>query len=62
MAENHQHALRRAERDVITLVQDEKIGAFVLPYLNRLSDALFIMGRFENYEKGVSEPLWDTLA
>ncbi len=53
---------RRAERDVITLSRDESIGAFVLPYLNRLSDALFIMGRFENHSKGVSEPLWDTLA
>ncbi|MEM7333440.1 MAG: cob(I)yrinic acid a,c-diamide adenosyltransferase [Chloroflexota bacterium] len=53
---------RRAERDVISLVRDESIGAFVLPYLNRLSDALFVMGRYENHEKGIAEPLWDTLA
>lgn len=53
---------RRAERDVIGLEREEAIGAFVLPYLNRLSDALFIMARYENYEKEVAEPLWDTLA
>ena len=53
---------RRAERDVIGLGREEAIGAYVLPYLNRLSDALFIMGRYENFEKKVAEPLWDTLA
>ena len=53
---------RRAERDVIALAREETIGSFVLPYLNRLSDALFIMGRYENFEKQVAEPLWDTLA
>lgn len=53
---------RRAERDVILLSQQEPIGAFVLPYLNRLSDALFIMARYENHTRGVPEPLWDTLA
>jgi cob(I)alamin adenosyltransferase len=49
---------RRAERDAATLVRDEEIGATVLPYLNRLSDALFVMARYENHERGVTEPLW----
>jgi len=49
---------RRAEREATTLARAEAIGAFVLPYLNRLSDALFVMARFENHEQGVPEPLW----
>src|SRR4029079_19038532 len=49
---------RRAERAVTTLAREEVIGPTVLPYLNRLSDALFVMARFENHERGVTEPLW----
>ena len=49
---------RRAEREAITLSQDEPIGDLVLPYLNRLSDALFVMARYENHQRGVAEPLW----
>jgi cob(I)alamin adenosyltransferase len=50
---------RRAERAATTLARDEDLGPTVLPYLNRLSDALFVMARFENHERGVSEPLWE---
>ncbi len=49
---------RRAERDVATLAQAEGIGINVLAYLNRLSDALFVMARYENRMQGVPEPLW----
>src|SRR6478736_4161249 len=49
---------RRAEREAVRLGRDEVIGEFVLAYLNRLSDALFVMARFENQQRGVSEPLW----
>ncbi|MCA9980922.1 MAG: cob(I)yrinic acid a,c-diamide adenosyltransferase [Anaerolineales bacterium] len=51
---------RRAERDIITLRQTEAIGEHVLPYLNRLSDALFVMARYENHVRGVPEPLWNS--
>jgi cob(I)alamin adenosyltransferase len=51
---------RRAERDVIALSRLEPIGQFVVAYLNRLSDALFVMGRYENKIRGVAEPLWNT--
>jgi len=51
---------RRAEREVTELAQHEPVGAFVVPYLNRLSDALFAMARFENHERGVSETLWNS--
>lgn len=53
---------RRAEREVITLSKEEAIGAFVIIYLNRLSDALFVMARYENHSKGIPEPLWDSMA
>ena len=49
---------RRAERQATGLAREETIGASVLPYLNRLSDALFVMARYENHERGVAEPLW----
>jgi cob(I)alamin adenosyltransferase len=49
---------RRAERSATTLARTESIGSTVLPYLNRLSDALFVMARYENHERGVTEPLW----
>ena len=51
---------RRAERAVFTLAREEPIGEWVLPYLNRLSDVLFVMARYENKQQGISEPLWDS--
>ena len=53
---------RRAERDVARLAEVEKVGEYVGIYLNRLSDALFVMARFENKIAGESEPLWDSRA
>jgi cob(I)alamin adenosyltransferase len=53
---------RRAERAVVSLAQAEAVGAFALRYLNRLSDLLFVMARYENRERGVAEPLWNTNA
>jgi cob(I)alamin adenosyltransferase len=49
---------RRAERRVLTLASQEPVGSCVVKYLNRLSDALFVMSRFENKLKGVSETYW----
>lgn len=53
---------RRAERSVVALAREEAIGEHVLAYLNRLSDALFIMARYENHRQGVAEPTWDSRA
>jgi cob(I)alamin adenosyltransferase len=53
---------RRAERTVVTLARSEAIGTHVLHYLNRLSDLLFVMARYENKQRGVAEPLWDPRA
>lgn len=53
---------RRAEREVVSLSRTEEVNPLNLQYLNRLSDALFVMGRFENKQKGFEEPLWDSHA
>jgi cob(I)alamin adenosyltransferase len=53
---------RRAERVLVGLAREEAVNPLDLTYLNRLSDALFVMGRYENHERGVDEPLWDTRA
>jgi cob(I)alamin adenosyltransferase len=51
---------RRAEREAVALARNEPVGPQVVPYLNRLSDALFVLARWENRERGVPEPLWDS--
>lgn len=53
---------RRAERVVVTLARQEDPGELTQAYLNRLSDALFVMGRYENKQRDVDEPLWDSHA
>lgn len=53
---------RRAERDALLLAEEEPISAQVVPYLNRLSDALFVMARYQNQASGVRDPLWDSRA
>lgn len=53
---------RRAEREVSAVAEQEQIGLFVLQYLNRLSDALFVMSRYENQCKEFPEPIWDSRA
>jgi cob(I)alamin adenosyltransferase len=53
---------RRAERLVIALSRKEAVGALTVKYLNRLSDALFVMARNENKRRGVPDVLWDSRA
>ena len=53
---------RRAERNLVTLAASQKIGTSTLRYLNRLSDALFVMARWENAQKKVPDVLWDSRA
>lgn len=53
---------RRAEREVIALARQEAVGPQVVPYLNRLSDALFVMARYENHRRGQGDILWDSRA
>jgi cob(I)alamin adenosyltransferase len=49
---------RRAEREVIAAAEEVDLNPLVLPYLNRLSDLLFILARAANADAGRGEPLW----
>jgi cob(I)alamin adenosyltransferase len=53
---------RRAERLVIALSRIEPVGPAAIRYLNRLSDALFVLARAENSRRGVGDVLWDSRA
>ncbi len=53
---------RRAERSIVSLSRSQEINPLNLNFINRLSDALFVMGRYENKRKGIEDPLWDTRA
>lgn len=49
---------RRAERMVVALQSHEPLGDNVLLYLNRLSDFLFTLARWENLKAGIPEHTW----
>lgn len=53
---------RRAERILVALARSEAVDPWALKYLNRLSDALFVMARYENQLKCVGDVLWDSRA
>lgn len=46
---------RRAEREIVKLEIKEKN---ILKYINRLSDALFVMARHHNQQLGLKEEVW----
>ena len=49
--------MRRAERLMVELSKSEKVGEAALRYANRLSDHLFVAGRYAN-TKGARDVLW----
>ncbi|MBI5154861.1 cob(I)yrinic acid a,c-diamide adenosyltransferase [Candidatus Poribacteria bacterium] len=49
---------RRAERIVARVPESEELGTEVVIYLNRLSDALFVLARWANKRMVVEEPVW----
>ena len=49
---------RRAERIVVSLQEQEPLGEQVINYLNRLSDMLFTIARWENMKAGIPEDKW----
>jgi cob(I)alamin adenosyltransferase len=50
---------RRAERACVRLGREESLPAEVIPYLNRLSDALFVWSRWASHVSGCPETLWE---
>lgn len=49
---------RRAERSVVALAHNEAVPDFVVRYLNRLSDYLFILCRYITTQMGAEEIKW----
>ncbi|UCG75555.1 MAG: cob(I)yrinic acid a,c-diamide adenosyltransferase [Gemmatimonadota bacterium] len=50
---------RRAERAISRLLTTQPdLGEIILPYLNRLSDLLFVLARAANHQAGVPDPEW----
>ena len=49
---------RRAERSLVALAAEEPVSDSGRQYLNRLSDLLFVLGRWLNKAAGGSDVLW----
>jgi len=49
---------RRAERGIVSLSKTQKTDSQILAYMNRLSDFLFILARFVNFEARLKEEVW----
>jgi len=49
---------RRAERQVISLAEKEKLDSKIVIYLNRLSDLLFVLARLANKKEEVQDLVW----
>ena len=49
---------RRAERNIVTLSKTEKVDENLIPYMNRLSDLLYVMARLANFLEGRKEVEW----
>jgi cob(I)alamin adenosyltransferase len=50
---------RRVERKVVMLSHVEEIDKFIITYLNRLSDLLFVWSRWANKLMNVDEVIWE---
>lgn len=49
---------RRAERQLVALMQKEEVDETIVTYLNRLSDLFFTMARYVNYIEKKKEIIW----
>ncbi|MBM3774499.1 MAG: cob(I)yrinic acid a,c-diamide adenosyltransferase [Acidobacteria bacterium] len=50
---------RRAERALVRMAREEPSPEHAVPYLNRLSDALFVWSRWASETAGAAETLWN---
>lgn len=50
---------RRAEREVVALKKTVTIGDNIIIFLNRLSDLLFVLSRFENKVSNYPDVIWN---
>jgi cob(I)alamin adenosyltransferase len=57
---NARTVARRAERRIVALGKVEPINEQLIPYMNRLSDLLFVMARVANHRENKAETEWHT--
>ena len=50
---------RRAERQICRLKEDVLMDESVVVFINRLSDLLFVIARYECFLKSIDEIIWD---
>ena len=50
---------RRAERLCVALARKSEINPLIVPYLNRLSDALFVLARWVSRQNKEPEIIWE---
>lgn len=50
---------RRAERICVRLAREENVDSAIIKFLNRLSDALFVLARWVSKVRGEAEFLWE---
>ncbi len=50
---------RRAERSISAIQEYESIGKYILPFVNRLSDYLFVLSRKLSQDLNVTEIRWE---
>ena len=49
---------RRAERRILTLMEEATVGPEIVQYVNRLSDYLFVLAKKINFNAGQPEIIW----
>lgn len=50
---------RRAERQLVLLSETEPVSPIIKQFLNRLSDLLFVLERYEHHHSGFGDVLWE---
>ncbi len=50
--------VRRLERRLVALSKEQKIKPEILVFINRLSDYLFVLARYINFQEKVEETIW----
>lgn len=50
---------RRSERNIVALDSVSRVSPLVLGFINRLSDFLFVLARFNNVSNNVDEIFWN---
>ncbi len=64
LAASHCHVARaicrRAERSLVSLNRQNELNGYLLAYINRLSDYLFVLARAISKEQGEEEVYWES--